>query len=334
MRSLLPELERRRQVHLYRARRVSEGIQGPELKIDGRSVLGFCSNDYLGLAGHPKVVAAMQEGAAQYGVGSGAAHLVNGHSSAHHQLEEELAEFTRRPRVLLFSTGYMANLGVISGLLGTGDRFYGDRLDHASLIDGGLLSRAGFRRYPHDDVEVLEKWLNRRDDGRVLVASDGVFSMDGDVAPLCGLAKLCSEKDAWLMVDDAHGLGVMGREGRGTLEHLGLGMDDVPILMGTLGKAFGTFGGLRGGIRSAHRDTDTAGTQLYLHHGNAASCGSGHPGKSVAGPRRGVAQRKTQHADCSVSRGCLGAWPASHGFRDTDSADSGRLGTKGTGVES
>jgi len=242
MRSLLPELEYRRQVHLYRRRRVSEGIQGPELKIDGRSVLGFCSNDYLGLAGHPKVIAAMQEGAARYGVGSGAAHLVNGHSSAHHQLEEELAEFTRRPRALLFSTGYMANLGVISGLLGTGDRFYGDRLDHASLIDGGLLSRAGFRRYPHGGVEILEKWLDRRDDGRVLVATDGVFSMDGDVAPLCGLAKLCSEKDAWLMVDDAHGLGVLGREGRGTLEHLGLGMDDVPILVGTLGKAFGTFG--------------------------------------------------------------------------------------------
>jgi len=242
MRSLLPELERRRQVHLYRARRVSGGIQGPELKIDGRSVLGFCSNDYLGLAGHPKVVAAMQEGAAQYGVGSGAAHLVNGHSSAHHQLEEELAEFTRRPRALLFSTGYMANLGVISGLLSTGDRFYGDRLDHASLIDGGLMSRAGFRRYPNGDIQVLENWLGRRGDGRVMVATDGVFSMDGDVAPLCGLAKLCSEKDAWLMVDDAHGLGVMGREGRGTLEHLGLGMDDVPILMGTLGKAFGTFG--------------------------------------------------------------------------------------------
>jgi 8-amino-7-oxononanoate synthase len=242
MRSLLPELEHRRQVHLYRRRRVSEGMQGPELRIDGRSVLGFCSNDYLGLAGHPKVIAAMQEGAARYGAGSGAAHLVNGHSSAHHQLEEELAEFTGRPRALLFSTGYMANLGVISGLLGAGDRFYGDRLDHASLIDGGLLSRAGFRRYPHGDIQVLEKWLGRRGDGRVLVATDGVFSMDGDVAPLCELAKLCSEKHAWLMVDDAHGLGVLGREGRGSLEHLGLGVDDVPILMGTLGKAFGTFG--------------------------------------------------------------------------------------------
>ena len=242
MRSLLPELEHRRQVHLYRRRRVSEGIQGPELRIDGRAMLGFCSNDYLGLAGHPKVIEAMQEGAARYGVGSGAAHLVNGHSAAHHQLEEELAEFTGRPRALLFSTGYMANLGVVSGLLGTGDRFYGDRLDHASLIDGGLLSRARFRRYPHGDIQLLEKWLNPRGDGRVLIATDGVFSMDGDLAPLQGLVKLCGEKETWLMVDDAHGLGVLGREGRGTLEQLGLGIDEVPILMGTLGKAFGAFG--------------------------------------------------------------------------------------------
>ena len=242
MRSLLPELEHRRQVHLYRRRRVSEGIQGPELRIDGRSMLGFCSNDYLGLAGHPRVIEAMQEGAARYGVGSGAAHLVNGHSAAHHQLEEELAEFTGRPRALLFSTGYMANLGVVSGLLSTGDRFYGDRLDHASLIDGGLLSRARFRRYPHGDIKLLGEWLNLRGDGRVLVATDGVFSMDGDLAPLHGLAKLCAEKEAWLMVDDAHGLGVLGREGRGSLEQFGLGVDEVPILVGTLGKAFGTFG--------------------------------------------------------------------------------------------
>ncbi len=242
MRSLFPELEHRRQVHLYRRRRVSEGMQGPELRIDGRSMLGFCSNDYLGLAGHPRVIEAMQEGAARYGVGSGAAHLVNGHSAAHHQLEEELAEFTGRPRALLFSTGYMANLGVVSGLLGTGDRFYGDRLDHASLIDGGLLSRARFRRYPHGDIQLLGEWLNPRGDGRVLVATDGVFSMDGDLAPLHGLAKLCAEKEAWLMVDDAHGLGVLGREGRGSLEQFGLGVDEVPVLVGTLGKAFGTFG--------------------------------------------------------------------------------------------
>ncbi|MCP3867788.1 MAG: 8-amino-7-oxononanoate synthase [Gammaproteobacteria bacterium] len=243
MQTLQPELERRRRNRLYRRRRVSDGPQGPELRVDGRKLLSFCSNDYLGLAADPLVVAALTEGAGIYGVGSGAAHLVNGHSQAHHGLEEELADFTRRPRALLFSTGYMANLGVVSALLGRGDTFYGDRLNHASLIDGGLLSRARFQRYPHGDAAFLEKRLEDGTPGRTLIATDGVFSMDGDIAPLPALAAVCRGKqDAWLMVDDAHGLGVLGSEGRGSVDHLGLEVGDIPVLMGTLGKALGTFG--------------------------------------------------------------------------------------------
>ena len=242
MKDLQPELDRLRQACLYRSRRVVSAIQGPEQIIDGRPMLNFSSNDYLGLAGHPEVVAALQRGASEYGVGSGAAHLVSGHSSAHHALEEELAEFTGRPRALLFSTGYMANLGVISALLGRGDNIYQDRLNHASLLDGGLLSRARLKRFPHARTEVLERQLQEQEKGEALVAVDGVFSMDGDIAPLDRLAPACRRHGAWLMVDDAHGLGVLGREGRGSLEHFGLNDGDVPILMGTLGKAFGTFG--------------------------------------------------------------------------------------------
>ncbi|MCP4126444.1 MAG: 8-amino-7-oxononanoate synthase, partial [Gammaproteobacteria bacterium] len=214
----------------------------PELTVDGRPMLGFCGNDYLGLANHPEVIAAMQRGASEYGVGSGAAHLVTGHSVVHHALEEELAEFTGRPRALLFSTGYMANLGVITALLGRGDVVYEDRLNHASLIDGGLLSRASMKRFAHGDMSALTRQMQSQESGEALVAVDGVFSMDGDLAPLPELAAICSEKQAWLMVDDAHGLGVLGATGGGSLEHCSLGLNEVPILMGTLGKGFGTFG--------------------------------------------------------------------------------------------
>ena len=235
-------LEQRRAEGLYRSRRVTEGAQGPELVIDGRRMLAFCSNDYLGLAADPRLAEAMNRGVARYGVGSGAAHLISGHSKAHHALEEELAEFTGRERALLFSTGYMANLGVISALLGRGDSVFEDRLNHASLIDGGLLSRARFRRYPHSDVEALAGQLESVSGGRRLVVSDGVFSMDGDVAPVVELNGICRRHDAWLMVDDAHGIGVLGPQGRGSVAAAGLGQDDVPILMGTLGKALGTSG--------------------------------------------------------------------------------------------
>ncbi|MEE9357142.1 MAG: 8-amino-7-oxononanoate synthase [Sedimenticolaceae bacterium] len=242
MKPLQPELNRRRKEHLYRSRRVSEGPQGPELKMDGHPLLSFCSNDYLGLANHPDVVAAMQRGTEIYGVGSGSAHLVNGHSQAHHALEEELAAFTGRPRALLFSTGYMANQGVIAALAGRNDTLYQDRLNHASLIDGGLLSRARMKRFAHGDTAALQAQMASQERGEALVAVDGVFSMDGDLAPLRSLAALCRGRGAWLLVDDAHGLGVLGSEGRGSTDHFGLGLDDVPILMGALGKAFGTFG--------------------------------------------------------------------------------------------
>ena len=241
MKDLAAELERRRTAHLYRSRRQIACTQAVELQVDGRTLLSFCSNDYLGLAAHPEVIAALQKGAGQYGAGSGAAHLVIGHSTAHHALEEELAEFTGRPRALLFSTGYMANIGVISALLGRGDTVFQDRLNHASLIDGGILSRARLRRYAHADATQLADQLKTAQ-GEKLIVTDGVFSMDGDIAPLTQLAKVAKAADSWLMVDDAHGLGVLGKEGGGCLAHLGLNQHDVPILMGTLGKAFGTFG--------------------------------------------------------------------------------------------
>jgi 8-amino-7-oxononanoate synthase len=242
MKHLTEDLEARRAADLYRSRRIVESPQQPEMVVDGRPMLTFCSNDYLGLANHPQVVRALQRGAERYGAGSGAAHLINGHSRAHHLLEEELAEFTGRPRALLFSTGYMANLGVISALLGRGDKLFEDRLNHASLIDAGLLSRAELKRYRHGDVSTLQDQLTTAGAGRRLIATDGVFSMDGDIAPLPDLARLARRQDAWLMVDDAHGLGVLGQTGGGSLEHFRLDAEQVPILMGTLGKAFGTFG--------------------------------------------------------------------------------------------
>jgi len=236
------QLAEREAARLYRRRQVIESPQGVELRLDGRSYLNFSSNDYLGLASHPQVIAAMAEGARQWGAGSGAAHLVSGHSFPHHALEEELAEFTARPRALLFSTGYMANLGVVSALLGRSDTVFEDRLNHASLIDAGILSRAKFIRYPHANVAELLARLKAKDSGSRLVVTDGVFSMDGDLAPLPALVQACQQTDAWLMVDDAHGLGTIGEQGRGSLEYFNLDSAAVPILVGTLGKAFGTFG--------------------------------------------------------------------------------------------
>jgi 8-amino-7-oxononanoate synthase len=226
---------------LYRSRRVVTSPQGIELAIDGEKVVNFCSNDYLGLANHPDVVQAFKAAVDRYGVGSGSAHLICGHSAAHHALEDELAAFTGRDRVLLFSTGYMANIGVISALLGRGDAVFEDRLNHASLLDGGLLSGARFKRYAHADVADLVAKL-ARSSGNKLVVTDGVFSMDGDFAPLDTLAVIAKNHQAWLMVDDAHGLGVIGKNGGGIIEHYGLGQDDVQVLMGTLGKGLGTFG--------------------------------------------------------------------------------------------
>jgi len=242
MKDLSAYLQERKQSGLYRQRRLQEGMQGAHVVLDGKQCLAFCSNDYLGLSHHPDVIKAMQEGAEKYGAGSGAAHLINGHHRAHHALEEELAEFVQRPRALLFSTGYMANLGVISALMDRGDAVFEDRLNHASLIDAGLLSGARLQRYQHNDVDDLAARLTRSKSGHRLIASDAVFSMDGDIAPVSSLADRARMHDAWLMVDDAHGFGVLGEEGRGTLSHLDLGEQDVPIYMATLGKALGTFG--------------------------------------------------------------------------------------------
>ncbi|MEE8428754.1 MAG: 8-amino-7-oxononanoate synthase, partial [Gammaproteobacteria bacterium] len=242
MKDLSANLVHRKSEHLYRSRLVLEGPQGTEVIMDGHRYLSFCGNDYLGLANHPDVIKALQQSADQYGVGSGAAHLVTGHSKEHHELEDELAEFVQRPRALLFSTGYMANLGIAGALIGRGSYLYEDRLNHASLVDAGRLCDGKMIRYRHADIEDLEQRLGEHADNDCFIASDGVFSMDGDLAPAADLAKVAKLRHASLWIDDAHGLGVLGANGRGTLELAGLGVDEVPILMGTLGKAFGTFG--------------------------------------------------------------------------------------------
>ena len=226
---------------LYRARRVVVSPQGVELQLNNQSVINFCSNDYLGLASHPNVIAAFKTAADEFGVGSGAAHLISGHNIAHHQLEEELAAFTGRDKALLFSTGYMANMGVIAALMRKTDSVFQDRLNHASLLDGALLSGARLKRYTHANAQHLDELLSEAQ-AKKLIITDGVFSMDGDIAPLPDLANIAKNHHAWLMVDDAHGLGVLGAKGQGSLELYGLTQDDVPILMGTLGKSFGTFG--------------------------------------------------------------------------------------------
>jgi 8-amino-7-oxononanoate synthase len=238
---LAARLAERRAAHLYRQRPLLESPQGPQVVVDGRELLAFCSNDYLGLANHPEVIQAMRDGAAKWGVGGGASHLVIGHSRPHHQLEEALAEFTGRPRALLFSTGYMANLAAVTALVGQGDTVLEDRLNHASLLDAGLLSGARFSRYLHNDADSLANRLEKAT-GNTLVVTDGVFSMDGDLADLAALSAAARQKGAWLMVDDAHGFGPLGASGGGIVEHFGLGVDEVPVLVGTLGKGFGTAG--------------------------------------------------------------------------------------------
>ncbi len=245
LRAALAELETR---GLRRRRETLRREGATRLRQGDRVWINFSGNDYLGLAGEPALVAALQAAAAQLGVGAGASHLVTGHGPEHEALERELAEFTGRQRALLFSTGYMANLGVVAALAHRGDLVLEDRLDHASLIDAALLSRARLVRYPHGDAAAAAAELARfalpADAGTrgALLVTDGVFSMDGDLAPLPALAEAARRHDAWLIVDDAHGLGVLGERGGGSLEHYGLGADDVPVLIGTLGKAFGSFG--------------------------------------------------------------------------------------------
>ncbi|RLA41860.1 MAG: 8-amino-7-oxononanoate synthase, partial [Gammaproteobacteria bacterium] len=226
----------------YRQRKTLQSPQGVEVLVDGKSRLGFSSNDYLGLANHPAVITAFQQATNQYGVGSGASHLVSGHGAEHQALEEELAAFTDRPRALLFSTGYMANVGVIRALMGQGDLVVQDKLNHASLLDGGFLCRAQFKRYAHSDIAAANALLADNSGQRKLLATDGVFSMDGDLADLPALANIADQNNAWLLVDDAHGFGVLGETGRGIAEHFAMDINRLPILVGTLGKSFGTFG--------------------------------------------------------------------------------------------
>ena len=230
------ELDERAALGLLRQRQVLQGPQSPHIVIGGKPYLAFCSNDYLGLANHPQLVAALQQGAAQHGVGAGAAHLVSGHSIAHHQLEQALAAFTGKHAALLFSTGYMANLGTVQALVGKGDTVFADKLNHASLNDAMLLSRATIKRYRHNDMAQLAQLLEQAESGRKLVITDAVFSMDGDLAPLPKLLALCERHDAWLLVDDAHGFGVLGEQGRGSLAHCGIASERI-IYMATLGKA-------------------------------------------------------------------------------------------------
>ena len=234
-------LERLQRQHLYRRRETVDSPQGVELVIDGRSFLNFCSNDYLGLANHPQVVEAFQSGVLRYGVGAGASHLISGHSRAHQALEEELADFVGAPRALLFSTGYMANLGAVGALTDRRGTVFEDKLNHASLIDAARLCQASVRRYPHGDLGRLQALL-AESAGEKLVLTDGVFSMDGDIAPLSALTELARRHGATLLVDDAHGLGVLGAGGRGSCEIFRQPVASPLILMGTLGKAFGTFG--------------------------------------------------------------------------------------------
>jgi 8-amino-7-oxononanoate synthase len=241
MRDFALEIEQRKRDGLYRSRRLVSGPQKPELVADGAELLSFCSNDYLGLANHPGNIATLRDALAETGLGGAASHLVCGHHDAHHQLEQRLAAFTRRSSALFFSTGYMANMGVISALAGRGDTIFSDRLNHASIIDGCILSRARVRRYGHGDVAALERMLAETS-GHKLVVTDGVFSMDGDIAPLKELARVCKAHDALLVVDDAHGIGVLGPQGRGSVLEAGLSEDEVPVLIGTLGKAVGTSG--------------------------------------------------------------------------------------------
>ncbi len=254
MSTLLPFLEEqlraRERAGLMRRRVARDGAQQPEQKVAGRGLLSFCSNDYLGLANHPQVRAAFKDAVDRYGLGSGGSHLVTGHCRAHQALEEELADFTGRDRALVFSTGYMANTGVINALMDTGGLVLQDSLNHASLLDGGWLSKADSRRYPHCDMPALEAMLEASTANRHLIVSDGVFSMDGDLAPLPELVRIAGKHGAWLMIDDAHGIGCLGASGRGIVEafvdkdenRLAVTQADLPVLIGTLGKAFGSSG--------------------------------------------------------------------------------------------
>ena len=251
---LIARLDERRAQQLHRSHKLLAAAPGPVAVVDGRELVTFSSNDYLGLATHPQVIVAQQRGA-ELGAGATASHLVNGHFEIHQQLQEKLADITGREAALLFGSGYMANVGVINALVGRGDHVVQDKLNHASLIDGGRISGARYLRFAHNDLESLEQQLQRArgsGTGNTLVAVDGVYSMDGDTAPLADMAALCARYNAWLMVDEAHGFGVMGSAdlpSAGSVAAAGLTQADAPIVMGTLGKAAGNGGAFVAGSR-------------------------------------------------------------------------------------
>lgn len=275
---LTTELTVREAQGLRRTRRLLTTPQRAHVNVDGRDYTAFCSNDYLGLAADPRLAAAAKTGIDRYGVGAGASHLILGHSSAHHELEAALAAFVRLPQALLFSTGYMANMGVVSALVGRGDAVFADRLNHASLNDAALLSRAAFKRYAHNDLAALERLLQATPARRRLVIVDAVFSMDGDIAPVPALLELCARYDAWLLIDDAHGFGVLGAQGRGTLAHFDIDSARV-IYMATLGKAAGVAGAFVAGsaalietlVQNARTYIYTTATPPLLAHALLAS---------------------------------------------------------------
>ncbi len=235
------ELNERVAQGLLRQRHALQSPQSPHITVDNKPYLSFCSNDYLGLANHSQLISALQQGAQQYGVGAGASHLVSGHFHAHHELEIQLAAFVGKPAALVFSTGYLANLGVVQALVRRGDTVFCDKLNHASLNDGMLLSHAKIKRYRHCDMAHLAQLLQETHSGSKLIITDAVFSMDGDLAPLPELLALCEQYDAWLLVDDAHGFGVTGEQGRGSLSCFNLDSPRI-IYMATLSKAAGVFG--------------------------------------------------------------------------------------------
>lgn len=235
------QLDKRAEQGLLRSRRTVFGPQTPQFQLKDKSFLSFCSNDYLGLASHPELIAAISSSVKALGVGAGAAHLVSGHHCAHEALESALAGLVKKPAALLFSTGYMANIGVVQALVGRGDTVFADKLNHASLNDAMQLSRATVKRYRHNDMAQLAAMLAQTVRGRKLICSDSVFSMDGDLALLPQMLALCEAHDAWLLLDDAHGFGVLGEQGQGALAYFGLASARI-IYMATLGKAAGVFG--------------------------------------------------------------------------------------------
>lgn len=241
IKQLKAELAERARAGLKRKRRLLQSPQAAHVQMDGQAVLSFASNDYLGLANHPALIQALQSAAAEAGVGAGASHLINGHHQLHEAAEQALADFVGLPAGLLFTTGYMANMGVIGALMGRDDAIFADKLNHASLNDAALLTRATLHRYKHQDLAQLEKQLSESDARRKLVVVDAVFSMDGDIAPVPALLALCEKYDAWLMLDDAHGFGVLGQDGRGILSYFRVQSPRI-IYMATLGKAAGVAG--------------------------------------------------------------------------------------------